>query len=92
MLRAIRAEKSVDLVVTMKAWEHVPEVDRLGLDEQHVEHLGIKIPHMVIPVRPGRDMARLIEVAAFQTKLRQSGLNPARELSQRLTAAMQAKL
>ncbi len=89
---SIRSDKQVDLIVTLKGWDQVPEVDRLGLDEQHVEHLGMRIPHMVIPVRPGRDMARLIEVAAFQTKLRLSGLNPARELSQRLTAAMKPKL
>jgi len=90
-IASIRSEKQVDLVVTLKGWEHVHEVDRLGLDEQHVVHLGTKIPHMVIPVRPGRDMARLIEVAAFQTKLRLSGLNPARELSKRMTAAMKPK-
>ena len=87
-IASIRFEKSVDLVVTLKTWEQVPEVDRLGLDEQMIELLGMRVPHMVIPVRPGRDMARLIEVAAFQTKLRQSGIHPARELSQRLTAAM----
>ncbi len=88
---SIRPEKSVDLVVTLKTWENVPDVDRLGLDEQVLELLGIRVPHMVIPVRPGRDMARLIEVAAFQAKLRLSGFNPARELSLRLTAAMREK-
>ncbi len=86
---AIRQEKTVDLVVVLKSWEQVVDVDRLGLDEQTTEMLGIRVPLMVIPVRPGRDMARLVEVAAFQTKLRQAGLNPARELSERLTAAMQ---
>jgi HPr kinase/phosphorylase len=86
---AIRAEKRVDLVVVLKAWEKIEEVDRLGLEERHTEMLGIKIPCMEIPVRPGRDTARLIEVAAFQTRLRNSGINPARELSRRMTQAMQ---
>lgn len=85
---SIRPEKQVDLVVTLKAWEQMQEVDRLGLEERYIELLGVKVPHMEIPVRPGRDLARLIEVAAFQTKLRLNGLNAAKELSQRLTQAM----
>jgi len=52
--------------------------------------LGVKVPHMEIPVRPGRDLARLVEVAAFQTKLKLAGIHPARELSQRMTEAMRA--
>ena len=50
--------------------------------------LGVDIPHFVIPVRPGRDLARLIEVAAFQTKLKMSGYNAAEDLNQRLIAHM----
>lgn len=85
---SIRPEKQVDLVVTLRAWEKMEEVDRLGMEERHTEFLGVKVPLMEIPVRPGRDLARLIEVAAFQTKLRFNGINPARELSERLTRAM----
>ena len=87
-IRAIRREKRVDLVVTLKGWEDVPDVDRLGMEEQYLEILGIKIPHIIIPVRPGRDLARLVEVAAYQTKLKQSGYNPAKELNDRLIAQM----
>lgn len=86
---SIRPEKQVDLVVTLRVWEQVQEVDRLGLEERCTELLGINVPHMEIPVRPGRDLARLIEVAAFQTKLRLNGINPARELSRRMTQSMQ---
>ena len=50
--------------------------------------LGTDIPHITIPVRPGRVLARLIEVAAFQTKLKASGYNPAKELNDRLIAKM----
>jgi len=89
-VKSVRLEKRVDLVVSLKSWEEVPDVDRLGMEEQYVEILGVKIPHMIIPVRPGRDLARLTEVAAFQTKLKQSGYNPAKELNDRLLAKMAA--
>jgi HPr kinase/phosphorylase len=88
-VRSIRDEKRVDLVVTLKVWEQVPDVDRVGMEEQYTQILGVDVPHMIIPVRPGRDLARLVEVAAFQTKLKQSGHNPAKELNDLLIAKMQ---
>jgi HPr kinase/phosphorylase len=87
-IKCIRQEKRVDLVVSLKGWNDVEDVDRLGLDDQFVEILGVKIPHIIIPVRPGRDLARLVEVAAFQTKLKQSGYNAAEELNKRLIEKM----
>lgn len=89
-VKSIRQEKRVDLVVSLKSWNEVQDVDRLGMEEEHVTILGIGIPHITIPVRPGRDLARLIEVAAFQTKLKSSGYNPAKELNDRLIARMAA--
>lgn len=90
-IKSIRREKTVDLLVTLKAWEDVPDIDRLGMDEKMVKILGVEIPEMIIPVRPGRDLARLIEVAALQTQLRAVGYNPAKELNERLIAKMTAK-
>jgi HPr kinase/phosphorylase len=90
-VRSIRTHKRVDLVITLKAWHEVKDIDRLGMEEHHVKILGVDIPHIVIPVRPGRDLARLIEVAAFQTKLKSSGYNPAKELNDRLIAKMAGK-
>src|SRR3954468_7634361 len=87
-VKSIRKEKKVDLVVCLKNWEDVDDVDRLGMDEQYVKVLGVDVPEIIIPVRPGRDLARLIEVAAFQTKLKASGYNPAKELNDRLIARM----
>jgi len=87
-VKSIRREKQVDLVVSLKSWNDVPDVDRVGMDEEFVQILGVDIPHITIPVRPGRDLARLIEVAAFQTKLKASGYNPAKELNDRLIAKM----
>lgn len=89
-VKSIRGEKRVDLVITLKAWNDVADVDRLGMDQEYVKILGIDIPHITIPVRPGRDLARLIEVAAFQTKLKSSGYNPAKELNDRLISRMAA--
>jgi HPr kinase/phosphorylase len=87
-VRSIRQEKRVDLVVSLKAWNDVLDVDRLGMEEEYVKILGVDIPHITIPVRPGRDIPRLVEVSAFQIKLKSSGYNPARELNDRLIAKM----
>ncbi|HWD20593.1 MAG TPA: HPr(Ser) kinase/phosphatase [Verrucomicrobiae bacterium] len=87
-VRSIRGEKSLNLVVTLKTWEDVPDVDRVGMEQEFVKILGVPIPHIIIPVRPGRDLARLIEVAAFQIKLKNAGHNPAKELNDRLIAQM----
>jgi HPr kinase/phosphorylase len=87
-VRSIRREKKVDLIVTLKGWDEVSDVDRLGMEDQYVKVLGVDVPEIIIPVRPGRDLARLIEVAAFQTKLKASGYNPAKELNDRLIAKM----
>ena len=87
-IKSVRQEKRVDLVVSLRPWEEVPDVDRVGMEEEHVKILGVDIPHITLPVRPGRDLARLIEVAAFQTKLKHAGFNAAKELNDRLIAKM----
>jgi HPr kinase/phosphorylase len=87
-VKSIRKEKNLDLVITLKAWNEVEDVDRVGMEQEFVKVLGVNIPHITIPVRPGRDLARLIEVAAFQTKLKMSGYNAAEDLNQRLIARM----
>jgi len=87
-VKSVRREKTLDLVVTLKAWDEVPDVDRVGMEQEFVKILGMDIPHITIPVRPGRDLARLVEVAAYQTKLKMSGHNAARELNDRLIAHM----
>lgn len=91
-VKAIRRDMRVDLVVTLKRWEDTREIDRLGLDLAYQTLLGQSVPHMVIPVRPGRDMAGLIEVAAYQTKLRVQGYHAAAELASRISRQMQPKI
>ena len=90
-VRSVRLEKRVDLIVSLKVWKEVPDVDRLGMEDQFMKILGVDIPHITIPVRPGRDLARLIEVAAFQNKLKLAGSNAAMELNDRLIARMVPK-
>jgi HPr kinase/phosphorylase len=87
-IKSVRRDKVLNLIVTLKAWNDVPDVDRLGMEQEFLKVLGVDIPHITIPVRPGRDLARLIEVAAYQTKLKLSGYNAAQELNERLIAQM----
>jgi HPr kinase/phosphorylase len=87
-VRSIRLEKRMDLVVTLKDWHDVPEIDRIGLEQDYYEILQIKVPHVTIPVRPGRDLAGLVEVAALDQKLKSMGQNSAVEFNERLLNAM----
>src|SRR5213082_645114 len=88
---AIRVEKRLDLVVTLREWNDMEEVDRTGLDREFYEILDIKVPHVTIPVRPGRDLARLIEVAAMDQKLKSLGSNAALEFNTKLLHLMETK-
>jgi HPr kinase/phosphorylase len=85
---SVRLEKRLDLVVTLKDWQEVEEVDRIGLDQEYYEILEILIPHVTIPVRTGRDLAQLVEVAALDQKLKSFGQNSALEFNQRLLNLM----
>ena len=86
---SIRLEKRLDLVVTLVDWHELEEVDRIGLEQEFYEILGIRIPHITIPVRTGRDLGRLVEVAALDQKLKSLGQNSAVEFNQRLLNLMQ---
>jgi HPr kinase/phosphorylase len=87
---AIRQEKRVDMVVTLKEWDKTEEMERAGLDSQQYNILGIDLPHVILPVRPGRDLARLVEVAALDQKLKSAGHNSAKEFNERLIARMKS--
>ena len=89
-IKSVRRDKTLNLIVTLKQWDEVADVERLGIEQEFINVLGVDIPHITIPVRPGRDLARLIEVAAYQTKLKISGYNAAQELNERLIAQMNA--
>jgi HPr kinase/phosphorylase len=88
---SVRLEKRLDLIVTLRDWQELEEVDRIGLDQEYYEILEILVPHITIPVRTGRDLARLVEVAALDQKLKSMGHNSAIEFNQRLLNLMQQK-
>jgi HPr kinase/phosphorylase len=88
---SIRTRKKLDLIVTLKDWQEMEEMDRIGLDSEWAELLGVKVRHVTIPVRVGRDLARLVEVAALDEKLKALGQNSAVEFNQRLLRAMEKK-
>ena len=88
---AIQMEKRLDLVVTLKDWQELEDIDRIGLERDYYEILGIRIVHVTIPVRMGRDLARLVEVAAMDQKLKSMGQYSATRFSERLLSLMQKK-
>lgn len=88
---SVRTEKRLDLIVTLRDWQELEEVDRIGLDQEYYEILNILVPHITIPVRTGRDLARLVEVAALDQKLKSMGQHSALEFNQRLLNLMQQK-
>ncbi|MDR2981282.1 MAG: HPr(Ser) kinase/phosphatase [Puniceicoccales bacterium] len=87
-VRSVLLKKSIDLVITFVIWQPGMDEDRTGLENQTFEILGQKVPHIVLPVRPGRDMARLVEVAAMVHALRQTGYDSATEFNERLVKHM----
>lgn len=87
-IKCVRMEKSIDIIVSFVEWQKGIVEDRTGLETKYFDILGIPIPHFVIPVRPGRDMARLVEVAARVQALRQMGHDGAKTFNDRLIAHM----
>ena len=81
---AVKAENEINLVVNIVPWNHQNSCDRLGLDEQYTEILGVQIPMNTIPVTPGRNLAVILEVAAMNNRQRKMGYNPALEFTQQM--------
>ena len=90
-VRSLRIEKRVDLVINFINWTKDVVEDRTGLGESTIDILGLKVPTMEIPVRPGRDMARLVEVAAMVRALKIMGHDSANEFNQKLIQHMDTK-
>ncbi len=87
-IKSVRAQKRIDMVISLKEW--TPEVveERTGLEESFYDILGIKLPHVELYVRPGRDIARLVEVAALVQALKKMGHDPAKTFNDRLIEFM----
>ena len=78
---AVSVSKSIDLIMELISTEEDGPVDRIGLEEHTVEILGVQIPCQSIPIKPGRNLAIIVEVASRNLSLKRSGFNAARELN-----------
>ena len=78
--------KSIDMVIHMENWDSHKEYDRLGLQEETTSILDVQVPYQVMPVRPGRNLAVIVEVAARNHSLKRMGYSAAHELDRRLNA------
>jgi HPr kinase/phosphorylase len=85
---AVRPDKRISLAITLVDWHEAQNVDRTGLDEERINILDVAIHHMTIPVRPGRNVGTLVEVAALNHKLKHLGINTARLAEAELLARM----
>lgn len=87
-VKSVRMWKHIDFVVTLEEWQENKNYDRLGMDNKSIDLLGVDTPNVLIPVKPGRDIALLIETAAQNEKLKKLGFNVAREFNEHLIASM----
>ena len=81
---AVKAENEINLVVNIVHWDNQKVYDRLGLEDQHMEILGVKIPMNTIPITPGRNLAIILEVAAMNNRQRTMGYNAALEFTEQI--------
>ena len=81
---AVKAENQIDLVVNIVPWNTQEVYDRLGLEDQYMELLGVNIPMNTIPITPGRNLAVILEVAAMNNRQRKMGYNAALEFTEQI--------
>ena len=85
---AIKETERVDMIINLEQWVEGKMYDRLGMDNQYTYILGLRIPSLTIPVRPGRNLAVIIEVAAMNNRHKSMGYNAAKELNERMMKSM----
>ena len=81
---AVKSENEINLVVNVVPWNNHETYDRVGLEEQYMEILGVQVPMNTIPITPGRNLAVILEVAAMNNRQRQMGYNPAKEFTEQI--------
>lgn len=86
--RSVRQYKQVDAVMHLEEWDAGKEYERLGIEEKTVKLLGVEVPFYSLPVKPGRNIATIMEVAVLDLKLRQAGVFMAREFDEKLINIM----
>lgn len=85
---AIKETERIDLVIQMESWVEGKMYDRLGMEEEHVNILGLEIPSVTVPVRPGRNLAIILEIAAMNNRQKRMGYNTAAEFNRKLMLEM----
>ncbi len=85
---AVKDTEKIDLVINLEQWVQGKMYDRLGLDNETIEILGIKVPAITIPVRPGRNLAIILEIAAMNNRQKRMGYNTALEFNKQLMSQM----
>ena len=85
---AVKDTERIDLIINLEQWVQGKMYDRLGLDDEKMDILGIEIPSITIPVRPGRNLAIILEIAAMNNRQKRMGYNTAEEFNQRLLNQM----
>ncbi len=88
---SIREKKIIDMVLELADWNPDHEYDRLGIDDKTTTIMGVDLPHLIIPVRPGRNLGAIIEVAARNFLLKGMGYHSARDFQQRLLDRMEVR-
>ena len=88
---SVKQTQNIDLVITLEDWARDKEYDRLGLEEQHTEFLGNKVVCHQLPIRPGRNLAVIVETAAINHRQKNMGYNAAQELYRRVQANLAKK-
>lgn len=81
---AVKLTEKIDMVMNLEIWDSTKVYDRMGMENNYTEILGIKVPELTIPVKPGRNLAIIIEVAAMNNRQKKMGYNAAQELLQSL--------
>ena len=89
---AVKSENEINLVVNIVRWDDHQTYDRVGIDDQYMEILGVDIPMNTIPITPGRNLAVILEVAAMNNRQRKMGYNPAKELYERMDRHFQENI
>lgn len=77
---AVKMQEKIDLVINLELWDSAKVYDRMGLDNEYMEILGVEVPTLTIPVKPGRNLAVIIEVAAMNNRQKKMGYNAAHDL------------
>ncbi|WP_044974372.1 HPr(Ser) kinase/phosphatase [Ruminococcus sp. HUN007] len=81
---AVKVSEKIDLIVELEIWDKEKLYDRLGIDNEYISILGVNIPAVTIPVKPGRNLAVILEVAAMNARQKKMGYNATHELLERL--------